>query len=81
MKKSRAPTAIDKHVASRLLVARVEAGRSQTEAGAIIDVVYQQVQKFEKANNRISAGALAQLARYYGKPIDWFFPPIQQAAE
>ena len=65
---------IDLHVARRLQAARKEAGISQEAAAAHIELTFQQVQKYERGKNRISAGKLAALAELYKKPIAWFFP-------
>jgi transcriptional regulator with XRE-family HTH domain len=45
----RQPSFVDKHVGSRLRVARLEAGKSQTEVAEALGVAsFQQVQKYEK---------------------------------
>ena len=64
---------VDEHVAIRLKAARIAAGLTQESAAAHINLTFQQLQKYEKATNRISAGKLAILARLYGKPVAWFF--------
>ena len=58
----RLPNAIDRHVASRLRLRRLEAGLSQTTLADALGISFQQLQKYEGATNRISAGALYQLA-------------------
>lgn len=75
MAKNKHPTAtaVDKHIAQRLRAARTSAEMSQTEAGKILGVTFQQLQKYEKGTNRVGAGALAVLARIYGRPVGWFF--------
>ncbi len=53
----RSPNAIDRHIASRLRLRRLEAGMSQTELARVLGISFQQVQKYEKGTNRISARA------------------------
>jgi transcriptional regulator with XRE-family HTH domain len=65
---------IDRHVAAQLRAARLSAGLTQTQAGEAIGVKFQQIQKYESANNRVTAAALFKLANFYGKPVGWFFP-------
>ena len=64
---------IDGHVATRLRAARNLAQLTQEQAGALIDVSFQQMQKYEKGINRVSSGSLAVLAKAYGVSVDWFF--------
>lgn len=63
----------DRHIAERLKAARKQCGMSQTTAGARLGVTFQQMQKTERATNRISAGNLFILARAYGVPVSWFY--------
>jgi transcriptional regulator with XRE-family HTH domain len=65
---------IDAYVSTRLRVARLESGETQMSAAEALGISFQQVQKYERGSNRIAAGRLFELARLYGKPIDWFFP-------
>ena len=54
----RSPLSFDLHVANKLRTRRVLAGMSQTELGKAVGITFQQVQKYEKAANRVSAGHL-----------------------
>ena len=69
----RSPTNIDKHVGARLRAARLESGKSQTEVADAIGITFQQVQKYEKGSNRISAGTLHELSRLFEMPVQFFF--------
>lgn len=64
---------ITRHVALRLRAARKAAGLSQEAAAAELGLTFQQLQKYERAINRIGTGELLILARRYGQPIEWFF--------
>src|SRR5581483_11987982 len=46
---------------------------SQTEVGEHVGVTFQQIQKYEKGTNRVSAGRLAELAKLFGVPIAAFY--------
>ncbi len=72
-RKQKVGASIDAHVALRLKAARLAIGMSQESAGKHLNLTFQQMQKYEHATNRISAGKLATLARIYGKPVAWFF--------
>jgi len=77
----RLPNAIDRHVASRLRLRRLEAGLSQTTLAAALGVTFQQLQKYEGAINRISAGALYQLALALDVPVQYFFRWSEQTRQ
>jgi transcriptional regulator with XRE-family HTH domain len=64
---------IDCDVAKRLRFARLAAGITQATAAGHVGVTFQQLQKYEKGTNRVSAGCLALLAQAYGRPVGWFF--------
>ena len=64
---------IDRLVSKRLKMRRMMLGLSQHDLGAAVDVSIQQVQKYEKASNRISSGKLFTFARFLKVPISYFF--------
>lgn len=70
---ARKATNIDRHVATRLRAARLQAKLSQEEAGEKLGVTFQQIQKYENGHNRISASTLYHLAALYGVELAWFF--------
>jgi len=49
------PNPIDKHVGSRVRMRRMLLGMSQSTLADGLDLTFQQVQKYEKGTNRISA--------------------------
>ena len=57
------PNPIDVHVGSRMRLRRTLLGVSQTKLGEAIGLTFQQVQKYERGSNRISASRLFDLAR------------------
>ncbi len=72
-KRSRSPDAIDRHVGERLRLRRKTLGISQEQVAKTLDIAFQQVQKYEKGSNRISAGRLYHLAEFLDVPIAYFF--------
>jgi len=57
------PNPIDKHVGSRVRMRRMMLGMSQGKLGDALDLTFQQVQKYEKGTNRISAGRLQHISQ------------------
>ena len=45
-----------------------------------IGITFQQVQKYEKGTNRISAGTLHELSRLFDAPVQFFFNGMDGAA-
>lgn len=64
---------IDVHVGDRVKVRRVELGLSQTQLGQALGITFQQVQKYEKGANRISASRLQQISDVLKVPASYFF--------
>jgi len=63
----------DAEIGQRVRALRLQRGLSQTELGNLISVTFQQVQKYEKGTNRISAGRLQRIAEVLGVPVAYFF--------
>jgi transcriptional regulator with XRE-family HTH domain len=69
----RKPNDVDAHVGSRLRQRRMLLGISQEQLAEMLGLTFQQVQKYERGTNRVSASRLFQLARALDTPITWFF--------
>jgi transcriptional regulator with XRE-family HTH domain len=67
------PNPIDKHVGSRVRMRRMMLGMSQTNLADAFGLTFQQVQKYEKGTNRISASRLQQTAHVLQVPVEFFF--------
>jgi transcriptional regulator with XRE-family HTH domain len=67
------PNSVDVYVGSRLRVRRSLLGLSQEKLAEAIGLTFQQVQKYERGMNRISAGRLYQFAHILEVPISYFF--------
>ena len=67
----RSPNPVDKHVGSRIRTRRLLVGLSQEKLGEGLGITFQQVQKYERGANRISASRLQQASRVLGVPIEY----------
>ncbi|MDE2110515.1 MAG: helix-turn-helix transcriptional regulator [Alphaproteobacteria bacterium] len=72
-RQSREATRIDMHVGSRLRLRRMTLGMPQERLAQALGVSFQQVQKYEKGANRISAGRLYMVAQILGTNVSYFF--------
>jgi transcriptional regulator with XRE-family HTH domain len=70
----------DMEIAKRVRALRLQRGMSQTELGSVLDVTFQQVQKYETGSNRISAGRLQQIAEVLDVPIGYFYAGLDEGA-
>jgi transcriptional regulator with XRE-family HTH domain len=75
------PNPIDVHVGSRVRLRRMLMGISQEKLGQKIGLTFQQVQKYERGANRISAGRLFDLSLVLDVPISFFFDDLPAEAE
>lgn len=67
------PNPIDRHVGNRVRMQRVLTGISQDRLGEALGVTFQQIQKYEKGTNRISASRLQQIANLLQVEVSMFF--------
>ena len=67
------PNPIDVFVGSRVRLRRLMVGMSQEALADRLGVTFQQVQKYEKGSNRISASRLQQIAKMLDVPVSFFF--------
>jgi transcriptional regulator with XRE-family HTH domain len=70
---SKLPNLIDKHVGRQLRWRRNQLNLSQEALAERLGVTFQQVQKYERGANRVSAGRLYELARALDTTITFFF--------
>jgi transcriptional regulator with XRE-family HTH domain len=70
-KKSPNPT--DRHVGSRVCMRRKMLSMSQTDLADAVGVTFQQIQKYEKGTNRVSASRLLRISQVLQVPISFFF--------
>ena len=64
---------IDRRIGQRVKSRRLEMGLSQEALAEVLGVTFQQVQKYEKGVNRISASRLFEVAAALNVPVGHFF--------
>jgi transcriptional regulator with XRE-family HTH domain len=67
------PNPTDKHVGSRVRMRRLMLGMSQEKLADKLGITFQQVQKYEKGTNRISASRLQHASHILDVPVSFFF--------
>jgi transcriptional regulator with XRE-family HTH domain len=77
----RAPNPIDIHVGLQVRLRRKELKISQEKLAETLGLTFQQVQKYERGANRISASKLYEIARTLRVPMGWFFEGLSDPAE
>jgi transcriptional regulator with XRE-family HTH domain len=70
------PDPTDCHVGARVRMRRLTQGMSQTQLGNALGMTFQQIQKYEKGTNRISASRLQQIAETLQVAVPFFFDGI-----
>ena len=67
------PNPIDVHVGSRIRLRRTLLGMSQERLAEAIGLTFQQVQKYERGANRVSASKLWEIAAALKTPVAYFY--------
>lgn len=65
--------AINQHICQRLRERREALGISQKALARVVNVSWQQMQKYEHGKSILSAAKLYVLAHELGVPIGWFY--------
>ncbi len=73
------PDIVDKHVGQQLRNRRTLMGLSQEKLAEHIGVTFQQVQKYERGTNRISASRLLSFSKILEVSIDYFYDGLEGA--
>jgi transcriptional regulator with XRE-family HTH domain len=68
-----APHATDKYVGTRIRMRRLMMGMTQQKLADALGITFQQVQKYEKGSNRVSASRLQQVAHILQVAVSFFF--------
>lgn len=69
----RSSNPVDLHVGARVRLRRKMLGMSQDQLAKALNLTFQQVQKYERGANRISASKLYTIACQLSVPIGFFF--------
>jgi len=72
-RKADGPHPVDIQVGARVRLRRNMLGLSQEKLGDAIGLTFQQMQKYERGFNRISASRLHELSRVLDVPVAFFF--------
>src|SRR5688500_16243896 len=67
------PDPLDIKVGSKVRALRLERQMSQEKLGDALGLTFQQVQKYEKGTNRVSAGRLQRIADLLDTPVMFFY--------
>ena len=73
MSENKIPSGIDRIVGQRLRWRRRELKLTQEQLGEKLGLTFQQVQKYEKGTNRISASRMQEMSQVLDAPISYFF--------
>ena len=73
------PDAKDIEIGNRLRARRKLLGLSQGNVAEVVGVTFQQVQKYERGVNRISASRLTQFAEALHVPVSYFYDGLKDA--
>ncbi len=72
-KPGNAPHPVDIHVGARIRLRRTLLGMSQEKLGEAVGLTFQQIQKYERGTNRVSASRLYQFGQTLDVPVSFFF--------
>jgi len=77
---SRVPNPVDLHVGARIRLRRRMQGVSQEKLADALGLTFQQVQKYERGANRVSASKLYEIAAALRAPVSYFFDGLADPA-
>ncbi len=77
-RKSKFTEQIDTAIGQKIHELRISLGLSRQQLASKIGVTHQQLQKYEKGTNRISAGRLVAIAQALGKSVAYFFENVME---
>lgn len=78
--RERGPNPIDQYVGQRIRARRKVLGVSQEKLADQLGLTFQQVQKYERGANRVSASKLYEIARALKSSIPYFFHDLPDPA-
>ncbi len=70
------PHPVDVHVGARIRLRRTLLGMSQEKLGEGVGLTFQQIQKYEKGTNRVSASRLYQFGQALNVPVSFLFDAL-----
>ena len=75
------PHPVDMHVGAAIRRRRRELGMTQQHLGKLVNIKFQQIQKYETGANRVSASRLWEISRALGVSVSYFFEGIGDAPD
>ena len=75
------PTETDQILGARIAALRKAKGFSQSDLGEVLGVTFQQIQKYEKGMNRVSAVRLQVVAKFLNVPVAMLFSDDTETEE
>ena len=76
----RLPNPVDLHVGARIRMRRKILGVSQERLADDLGLTFQQIQKYERGANRVSASKLYEIAKSLQSPVGYFFEGLVDSA-
>jgi transcriptional regulator with XRE-family HTH domain len=74
----RTASKIDQAIGERIRLRRLELGKSQEQLAHVLGITFQQIQKYEKGVNRVSASRLLDIADALELPVGKFFEHLSK---
>lgn len=81
MKAVEGPDPVDQHVGRRIKQRRKELGMSQEKLGNALGLTFQQIQKYERASNRVSSSKLWHICGVLDVDITYFYDGVEAINE
>jgi len=81
MSAKESPHPIDLHVGAKIRVRRKQVAMSQSALADKLGMTFQQVQKYERGANRVSASVLYKTAQVLEAPVSYFFEGLPDQPE
>lgn len=75
------PDPIDVLVGTNIRLNRLEKGITQSALAEALDLSFQQIQKYEKGVNRVSASMLVHISKALDLPVTALLPPASEPAQ
>ena len=68
---------VDRFIGGKIYNLRLGRGYSRQQLASLIGVTHQQLQKYEKGTNRLSAGRLVLIAKALGTTVEFFYEGLE----
>jgi len=72
------PSDIDLKIGRNIKLKRIKAGKSLQDLADVLNVSFQQIQKYERGQNKISSGNLFLLSEFLETNINYFFEGLSE---